>query len=137
MPDPITGAGFDAPSPEVAYMGAPDMAVEAAELVGLQDRLRAQMEQRVAEGRQTDEYDEYDEHQARLYLLRRAALADRLSLDHPGNGEFLTEAAQLAHQLAKYDQEHDTHVGPIGPTAIEWDPSHRPYVRQEYDHWGW
>lgn len=137
MPDPITGAGFDAPTPEVAYMGAPDMAREAAELVHLQTRLQIQTETREAEGRQTDEYDEYDEHQAHLYLLRRAALADRLSLDHPGNEEFLSDAAQLAHQLAKFDSEHDTHVGPIGPTAIEWDPSHRPYVRQEYDHWGW
>ncbi|MFM9449151.1 hypothetical protein [Streptomyces acidiscabies] len=25
MPNPITGEGFDAPSPEVAYMGAPDL----------------------------------------------------------------------------------------------------------------
>ncbi|ELP69507.1 hypothetical protein STRTUCAR8_00028 [Streptomyces turgidiscabies Car8] len=72
-----------------------------------------------------------------LYLLRRAALSDRLSLAHPDVEDFLTDAVQLAHQLAEFDRKHDTHVGPIGPSAIEWDPSHRPYVRQEYDHWGW
>ncbi|MFF1700035.1 hypothetical protein ACFVXC_41445 [Streptomyces sp. NPDC058257] len=133
MPDPITGEGFDAPSPEVAYMGAPDLLQETVAITRISERLR--VEASVA-GHKGEPY-EVDEHQERLLLLRRAALADRLSIAHPEVEEFLTDAVQLAHQLAKFDREHDTHAGPHGPGAIEWDPSHRPYVRQEYDHWGW
>ncbi|QKZ20595.1 hypothetical protein [Streptomyces chartreusis] len=133
MPDPITGEGFDAPSPEVAYMGAPPLLREAAELVELSERLQVEASTAAIKG----EPYEPDEHQERLYLLRRAALADRLSIEYPDVEEFVTDAAQMAHRLAEFDRQHDTHVGPIGPTAIEWDPSHRPYVRQEYDHWGW
>ena len=133
MPDPITGEGFDAPSPEVAYMGAPDMAEEASALLRIATRIEAEQADATALG----ETYEPDENHARLYLLRRAALADRLSLAHPGNGEFLDDAVKLSQKMARFDREHDTHVGPLGPTAIEWDPSARPYVRQEYDRWGW
>ncbi|MEU6284993.1 hypothetical protein [Streptomyces sp. NPDC047028] len=135
MPDPITGEGFDAPSPEVAYMGAPDVVHEAAELMEISNRLQAE----AAEASVRDEPLDPDEHAGRLYLLRRAALADRLSLAHPEVEEFLTDAVQLSQKLAQYDRAHGTHAGPIGPDAIEWDPSHRPYVRQEYDReemWG-
>ncbi|MFJ2561349.1 MULTISPECIES: hypothetical protein [unclassified Streptomyces] len=132
MPDPVTGEGFDAPSPEVAYMGAPDLIHETAELTALSERLRAETANAVAEGTY-----EFDEHQERLILLRRAALSDRLSLAYPDVEEFVTDAAKLAHELARFDRDHGTHQGPIGPGAIEWDPSHRPYIRQEYDHWGW
>lgn len=124
MPDPITGAGFDAPTPEVAYMGAPDLLIEAAEL----RLIAAQLQAGTYEPKGSQE---------RLYLLRRAALADRMSLAHPDVEDFLTDAVRLAHALATFDREHGTHKGPLGPGAIEWDPSHRPYVRQEYDHWGW
>ncbi|MDX3500106.1 hypothetical protein PV735_46675 [Streptomyces turgidiscabies] len=133
MPDPITGEGFDAPTPEVAYMGAPDMLHEVADLTAISERLQVET---ATAGTKGETY-EPDKHQERLYLLRRAALSDRLSLAHPDVEDFLTDAVQLAHQLAEFDRKHDTHVGPIGPSAIEWDPSHRPYVRQEYDHWGW
>ncbi|MYT20260.1 hypothetical protein GTW69_08145 [Streptomyces sp. SID7760] len=133
MPDPITGEGFDAPSPEVAYMGAPDMLEEAARLTEVSQRLQVE----AATASIAGEPYEPDEYQERLYLLRRAALADRLSIAYPDAEDFLSDAVQLAHQLAKFDREHDTHTGPHGPGAIEWDPSHRPYVRQEYDHWGW
>lgn len=133
MPDPITGVGFDAPSPEVAYMGAPDMLQEAAELTRISERLQVEATTASIKGVPY----EPDEHQERLYLLRRAALSDRLSIAHPDVEDFLTDAVQLAHQLAEFDREHGTHGGPLGPGAIEWDPSHRPYVRQEYDHWGW
>jgi hypothetical protein len=135
VPDPITGEGFDAPSPEVAYMGAPDMLHEAAELMSISTRLQVE----AAEASSRDEPLDPDEHAGRLYLLRRAALADRLSLAHPEVEDFLTDAVQLAHRLAEFDRRHGTHAGPHGPGAIEWDPSHRPYVRQEYDHeemWG-
>ncbi|MFH8343126.1 hypothetical protein [Streptomyces sp. AM6-12] len=156
MPDPITGEGFDAPSPEVAYMSAPDMLHEAAELARISERLQVEANVSCAEVSPSSvtwvaaartrrastasiagEPYEPDEHQERLYLLRRAALADRLSIAYPDVEDFVTDAAQLAHRLAEFDREHDTHGGPHGPGAIEWDPSHRPYVRQEYDHWGW
>ncbi|MFF3460461.1 hypothetical protein ACFYXH_40525 [Streptomyces sp. NPDC002730] len=133
MPDPITGEGFNAPSPEVAYMGAPDMVEEAADLTRIATRLQAEAADASIHG----EPYEPDEHAGRLYLLRRAALADRLSLAHPEVEEFLTDAVQLSQNLARFDREHDTHVGPHGPSSIEWDPSARPYVRQEYDHWEW
>ncbi|WP_327359865.1 hypothetical protein [Streptomyces sp. NBC_01304] len=133
MPDPITGEGFDAPSPEVAYMGAPDPVEESARLMQMASEMTTEAAAATARG----ETFELDEEVARLYLLRRAALADRLSLAHPDNGQFVTDAARLAHELADHDHEHQSHGGPIGPRAIEWDPSHRPYVRQEYDHWGW
>lgn len=133
MPDPVTGAGFDAPSPEVAYMGAPDMVRESAELMRISTRMKMEAADAAAHGRP---YEPYENH-ARLYLLRRAALSDRLSLAHPDVPEFLDDAVQLSQQLKKFDQDHDTHLGPIGPGSMEWDPSARPYVRQEYDHWGW
>ncbi|MFE2749610.1 hypothetical protein ACFXKX_35720 [Streptomyces scopuliridis] len=87
-------------------MGAPDVVHEAAELMRISTRLQVE----AAEASSRDEPLDPDEHAGRLYLLRRAALADRA---------------------------HGTHAGPIGPGAIEWDPSARPYVRQEYDAWGW
>ncbi|WP_326655634.1 hypothetical protein [Streptomyces sp. NBC_01750] len=133
MPDPITGEGFNAPSPEVAYMGAPDMVEELLALTRIATRLQAEAADASAHG----EPYEPDEHAGRLYLLRRAALADRLSLAHPEVEEFLTDAVQLSQNLARFDREHDTHVGPHGPSSIEWDPSARPHVRQEYDHWEW
>ncbi|MFJ8982661.1 hypothetical protein [Streptomyces sp. NPDC102282] len=133
MPDPITGEGFDAPSPEVAYMGAPDPLKEAASLTELSQHLQVE----AATASIAGERYEPDEYVERLYLLRRAALADRLSIEYPDAEDFLNDAVQLAHKLAEFDREHDTHAGPHGPGAIEWDPSHRPYVRQEYDHWGW
>ncbi|MGW6412186.1 hypothetical protein ACWF95_34035 [Streptomyces vinaceus] len=133
MPDPITGNGFDAPSPETAYKSAPSLLQETAAITRISERLQA--EASIA-GHKGEPY-EADEHQERLLLLRRAALADRLSLAHPEDEAFLADAVQLAQQLAKFDREHDTHAGSYEPGAIEWDPSHRPYVRQEYDHWGW
>jgi hypothetical protein len=133
VPDPITGEGFDAPSPAVAYKVAPDMLSEAASLTELSERLQVE----AATASMAGEPYEPDEYQERLYLLRRAALADRLSIAYPDVEDFLNDAVQLAHKLAEFDREHDTHEGKYGPGAIEWDPSHRPYVRQEYDKWGW
>ncbi|WP_017238148.1 hypothetical protein [Streptomyces sp. SS] len=127
MPDPTTGAGFDAPTPEVAYLSAPKMLSEAAALLDLSARRQAATAAAVAAG---GTYEDPDE---RTYLLRRAALADRLSIEYPDVEDFLTDAVRLAHELAAYDRDHGTGQGPIGPDAIEWDPSHRPYVRQEYE----
>ncbi|GAA1377240.1 hypothetical protein ACFPK5_00335 [Streptomyces beijiangensis] len=129
MPDPITGEGFDVPTPEVAYMGAPDVAEETTDLMRVSTHL--------ADAYVRGETGSPDEYAGRLYLLRRAALADRLALQHPDVEDFQRDAVRLSQELAQYDREHNTHAGPIGPGSPEWDPSARPYVRQEYDHWGW
>jgi hypothetical protein len=58
---------------------------------------------------------------------------DRMALDGPGP---VAAAAQTAEQLVLYDRRHPGLVaGPHHPDAITFDPSHRPYVRQEYAAW--
>ncbi|NUK09492.1 hypothetical protein HRW18_16065 [Streptomyces lunaelactis] len=124
MPNPETGAGFDAPTPEAAYRVAPDPLQEALALMRISTDLT------VAQA--TGEEGE------RLYLLRRAALADRMAIAEPDVQEYQQDAVELSQALAKFDREHRHLVsGPHGPDSIEWDPSARPYVRQEYDARGW
>lgn len=119
MPDPITGAGFDAPPPEDAYKDAPAITDEATALMGL-----------IPDGTQHQDASAY-----RDFLLRRAALADRIHLDELNNDDAHSDAVRASQELMRYDRHHPQYVrGPIGPGAIEWDPSARPYVRQEYAH---
>jgi hypothetical protein len=114
--DPATGAGFDAPAPAAAYANAPDVLNEGASLL------------RESTLRSVGELDD-DPGRERDYLLRRAALADRMALD----GQFEHAAVQTSQALADWDRRHPEHVrGPIGPGSPEWDPSARPYVRQEW-----
>ncbi|MGQ4517358.1 hypothetical protein [Streptomyces sp. DW26H14] len=119
---------FDAPHPEAAYAHAPEPLAEAADLLTLSTRRAAG----------------YDDVPEREYRLRKAALADRRSLladelrgpasDAAYDAE--TDAARTARELGEWDRQHPADVaGPYGPTAIEWDPSQRPYVRQEYAAW--
>jgi hypothetical protein len=120
--DPQTGFGFDAPTPAEAYTDAPPILEESAELLT-----------------QSSQYAlghwDGDEERQRAYLLRRAALADRCALQHPGQQQFLSDAVTLSQQLKKWDTQHPRHVqGPISPRSPEWDPSARPYVRQEWVH---
>ncbi|MET7621773.1 hypothetical protein ACWC5O_44885 [Streptomyces sp. NPDC001450] len=127
MPDPQTGAGFDAPTPDAAYRVAPDPLQEAAALLRISTQLTVQAQQS----------QELDEEQERLYILRRAALADRMAIAEPEDERYQREAVELSQTLAQFDREHRHLVsGPRGPDSIEWDPSARPYVRQEYDAWG-
>ncbi|ANP56669.1 hypothetical protein J2Z21_007175 [Streptomyces griseochromogenes] len=71
----------------------------------------------------------------RAWLLRRAALMDRMALDDPSPGP-VGAAAQTAEQLVLYDRRHpDLVAGPHHPDAIALGPSRRPYVRQEYAAW--
>jgi hypothetical protein len=73
--------------------------------------------------------------------LRKAALLDRIALFEaaeyaPGvAADAIATAVSAARKLGAYDAEHDTSAGPIGPGSPEWDPCHRPYVRQEYAVW--
>ncbi|CAM5592414.1 hypothetical protein [Streptomyces abikoensis] len=120
MPDPITGAGFDAPPPEDAYKGAPTIVSEATDLLGL-----------TPDG----EWHQGSATAYRDFLLRRAALADRIHLDEPNNDAAHSDAVRASQELIRYDRSNPRHVrGPIGPGSFEWDPSARPYVRQEYAH---
>ncbi|GAA0496496.1 hypothetical protein [Streptomyces olivaceiscleroticus] len=84
---------------------------------------------------------------SREFWLRKAALLDRLAIreaEEEGIPEVVAEAgtlaARAAHRLAQYDRERGggpfaTSNGPIPPDSPLWDPSYRPYVRQEYAAW--
>jgi hypothetical protein len=125
--DPHTGAGFDAPAPETAYADAPPVIGEISTVLTLPGRL-------ARPGERTPQA-------VREQRLRKAALLDRIALREAEEyapavaAEAIAAAAAAARDLARYDAEHGTGAGPIGPGSPEWDPSHRPYVRQEYDAW--
>ncbi|TJZ99694.1 hypothetical protein [Actinacidiphila oryziradicis] len=116
MPDPQTGAGFDAPTPDMAYASAPNIIRE----IGWVARTAANRP--------------YDKPSLREFWLRKAALLDRIAIKDGGDGA-LTVGEHAAAVFAGYDRDHHTGTGPHGPDAIEWDPSYRPYVRQEYAAW--
>ncbi|MFD5795276.1 hypothetical protein ACFWIO_17330 [Streptomyces diastatochromogenes] len=71
----------------------------------------------------------------RAWLLRRAALMDRMALDNPGPGP-VAAAAETAEQLVLHDRRHpDLAAGPHRPDTITLALSRRLYVRQEYAAW--
>jgi hypothetical protein len=119
--DATTGAGFDAPTPAAAYGdGQLDVLREGAALLRESNR------------RAVGDLDD-DPGRERDYLLRRAALADRMAVDAPGDDQFEHDAVTTAEALTAWDRQHPEHVrGPIGPGSPEFDPSARPYVRQEW-----
>jgi hypothetical protein len=120
-----TGEGFRAPRPAEAYKGAPDLMAESTALIELGTR------------RAAGAFDD-DEHQERLYLLRRAALADRFALDSPGDEVLVRDAVVTSQALISFDREHGYDMASYdGPDSPEWDPSARPYVRACYSVWGW
>lgn len=126
MPDPQTGEGFDAPAPSIAYGGAPELLLEAADLLEVCTRLTVEQGSGAT----------LDAREHREYLLRRAALADRLAIEFPDEDAYLSDAVRLSWELAQFDRQHPHLVaGPHGPMSIEFDPSRRPYVRQEYSTW--
>jgi hypothetical protein len=135
--NPITGEGFDAPTPAVAYADAPPLEVETKHLVALADRLR---DERIAAIMAPDipYTDPVGPAEERMFRLRKAAWLDRAALQglighvRPDT-EY--EAVRAASELVTYDREHRTWAGPIGPDNQEWSTSHRPYVRQEYALW--
>ncbi|MFE2601715.1 hypothetical protein ACFXCZ_35475 [Streptomyces sp. NPDC059396] len=127
-PDP---AGFDAPYPEDAYQGAPELLVESAALMQMSTALRVDWQG--AGGLAAE----------REYRLRLAALADRTALfaealnpTGQAAAEQEAEAVRAAWDLFTWDRDHpDGVAGPHDPGSMEWDPSQRPYVRQEYHAW--
>ncbi|MEU0819639.1 hypothetical protein [Streptomyces mirabilis] len=128
---PNTAEAIDAPPPHVAYANAPDLRREMHRVLALgaeRDGRRV----RTVTGPPVDATAA-----ERAWLLRRAALMDRMALDGPGPGPGPDgAAAQTAEQLVLYDRRHPGLVaGPHHPDAITLDPGRRPYVRQEYAAW--
>ncbi|HLL33353.1 MAG TPA: hypothetical protein VK545_05540 [Streptomyces sp.] len=125
-----TGEGFDAPPPAEAYAGAPELRREMHEVLELgavRDGRRA--------GIVAEPPSAASAAAERVYLLRRAALMDRMAVDDPAPGA-RGAAVKAAYHLAEFDRRHPEMVaGPHGPTSPEFDPSQRPYVRQEYAAW--
>ncbi|GHI98202.1 hypothetical protein TPA0906_00680 [Streptomyces olivaceus] len=128
--NPDTGDGFDAPTPAEAYADAPDLRREmhdVMELGAVRDGRRA--------GMVTNPPTPGAAAADRVFLLRRAALMDRMAVDDPGPGA-RGAAVRAAFELARLDRQHpQMTAGPHGPYSIEFDPSQRPYVRQEYAAW--
>ncbi|WP_240499074.1 hypothetical protein [Streptomyces prasinus] len=127
--NPDTGDGFDAPTPTEAYANAPNLRREMREVMELGA---------IRDGRRNGVVAEPPSDSAaaeRVYLLRRAALMDRMAVEDPGPGA-RGAAARAAYELAQFDHRHPAMTaGRHGPLAIEFDPSQRPYVRQEYAAW--
>ncbi|MEV6763966.1 hypothetical protein AB0N16_25675 [Streptomyces sp. NPDC051105] len=70
----------------------------------------------------------------RAWLLRRAALMDRMALG--GGSGPAAAAAETAEQLVRYDRRHpDLVAGPYHPDAITLARRRLRYVRQEYAAW--
>ncbi|MFJ8628949.1 hypothetical protein ACIRD3_39715 [Kitasatospora sp. NPDC093550] len=133
-PDPTTGRGFDAPAPAEAYANAPEALVEAAQLTRLQIELTTQGSTLPTEPVTYGTREWWRLRPEREYRLRVAALTDRLALDTGAEAD-VAEAASRAHELLQLDRLLGGGLGPIGPNSPEWDPSARPYVRQEYPAW--
>ncbi|MER5792117.1 hypothetical protein [Streptomyces sp. NPDC001980] len=70
----------------------------------------------------------------RAWLLRRAALMDRMALG--GGSGPAAAAAETAERLVRYDRRHpDLVAGPYHPDAITLARRRSLYVRQEYAAW--
>ncbi|MEU0835695.1 hypothetical protein ACNPQM_32405 [Streptomyces sp. NPDC056231] len=126
---PNSHEDIGAPPPHEAYTNAPDLRREMHQVLALgaeRDGRRA----RTVTGPLVDATAA-----ERAWLLRRAALMDRMALDDPGPGP-LAAAAETAEQLVLHDRRHpDLVAGPHHPDAITLAPGHRLYVRQEYAAW--
>ncbi|MFB6778307.1 hypothetical protein ACFCX0_12940 [Streptomyces sp. NPDC056352] len=126
---PNSGEGIGAPPPHEAYANAPDLRREMHQVLALGAE-RDGRQARPVTGPLVDATAA-----ERAWLLRRAALMDRMALDDPGPGP-AAAAAETAEQLVLYDRRHPGLVaGPHHPDAITLVPSHRLYVRQEYAAW--
>ncbi|MGW3451054.1 hypothetical protein [Streptomyces sp. NPDC001076] len=70
----------------------------------------------------------------RAWLLRRAALMDRMALG--GGSGPAAAAAETAERLVRYDRRHpDLVAGPYRPDAVTLARRRLLYVRQEYAAW--
>ncbi|MFI1202640.1 hypothetical protein ACH4VR_24880 [Streptomyces sp. NPDC020883] len=126
---PNSGEAIAAPPPHQAYANAPDLRREMHQVLAVgaeRDGRRA----RPVSGPPIDATAA-----ERAWLLRRAALMDRMALDDPGPGP-AAAAAETAEQLVRHDRRHpDLVAGPHHPDTATPAPDHRRYVRQEYAAW--
>ncbi|MFF8592207.1 hypothetical protein ACF061_12295 [Streptomyces sp. NPDC015220] len=126
---PHRDEGIGAPPPHQAYANAPDLRREMHQVLALGAERDGRQARPVA-GPQVDATAA-----ERAWLLRRAALMDRMAFDSPGPGP-VAAAAETAEQLVLHDRRHPYLVaGPRHPDVITPAPGHRPYVRQEYAAW--
>ncbi|MGW0884560.1 hypothetical protein [Streptomyces sp. NPDC002671] len=126
---PNSGEGIGAPPPHEAYANAPDLRREMHQVLALGAERDGRQARPVTGPPVNATAAE------RAWLLRRAALMDRMALDNPGPGP-AAAAAETAEQLVLHDRRHpDLVVGPHHPDAITLAPSRRLYVRQEYAAW--
>ncbi|WP_275461629.1 hypothetical protein [Streptomyces noursei] len=126
---PNSGAALSAPPPHEAYAHAPDLRREMHQVLAL-GAARDGRQARTVTGPLVDATTS-----ERVWLLRRAALMDRMALDDPGPGP-VAAAAETAGQLVRHDRRHpDLVAGPHHPDARALAPDHRRYVRQEYAAW--
>ncbi|MER7185182.1 hypothetical protein ABT404_37960 [Streptomyces hyaluromycini] len=126
---PNDGEAIGAPPPHEAYANAPDLRREMHQVLALgaerDGRQAGPVTGPLVSGRAAE----------RAWLLRRAALMDRMALDDPGSGP-VAAAAQTAEQLVLHDRRHpDLVSGPHHPDAITRAHSHRLYVRRAYAAW--
>ncbi|MFE7442373.1 hypothetical protein ACFU7X_18200 [Streptomyces chartreusis] len=98
--NPDTGEGFDAPVPSEAYKNAPELRTEMHEVL----ELGAEREGRRA-GMVAVPPAPADEAAAaeRVYLLRRAALMDRMAVGDPGPGA-RGASMKAAWELVQFDR---------------------------------
>ncbi|MER7841866.1 hypothetical protein ABTY98_39765 [Streptomyces sp. NPDC096040] len=127
--NPDSGEDVGAPLPHETYANAPNLHREMHQVLALgaeRDGRRARPVTRPPVDPAAAE---------RAWLLRRAALMDRMALDDPGPGP-IDAAAQTAEQLLLYDRRHPhLAAGSHHRDAITPVPSRRLYVRQEYAAW--
>jgi hypothetical protein len=75
----------------------------------------------------------------REYLVRRAAVADRLAegdiTDAAGVADFVHDAVHYARALLGHDMMEGATLGPIPATAPCWSDDPRGYARQEHRAW--
>ncbi|MGW2936480.1 hypothetical protein ACWDA7_32555 [Streptomyces sp. NPDC001156] len=127
--DVTPNSGEDIGAPHKAYANAPALRREIHQVLALGAE-RDGRQARPVTGPPVDATAA-----ERAWLLRRAALMDRMALDDPSPGP-VAAAAETAEQLVLHDRRHpDLVAGPHHPHAIRLARSRRLYVRQEYAAW--
>ncbi|MEV7148277.1 hypothetical protein AB0O05_17465 [Streptomyces sp. NPDC093084] len=117
------------PTPHEAYLHAPDLHREMHRVLAL----GAERDGRQAGPAAPPPADPVAAERA--WLLRRAALMDRMALDESDPGP-VGAAARTAGQLLRYDRHHPgLAAGPHHPGADPPAATRRRYVRQEYAAW--
>ncbi|WP_053666753.1 hypothetical protein [Streptomyces sp. MMG1121] len=123
------GEDIDASFAQKAYADAPDLRHEIHQVLAL----GAERDGRRPRAVTTPPIDAATAERA--WLLRRAALMDRIALEDSNFGP-AKAAAQTAEQLVLHDRRHlHLAAGPHRPDAVTIPVDQRLYVRQEYAAW--